>query len=340
MSWVFAGGAPAAGPIYVGERDLQTVIDAAPDHAEVVCDRGRRVTITKTVVIDKPLTLRGLNAKLPDGLDRTAILEVLAPGVSITDFELHGNAKTVSQDHRAPMISIHAGDFRVERGRFIDSSKDGVEIQCRNDKGQTEGDIVGGVIRDIVGRGVVRDVVSIMGSALNDGRKVRNVLVDNIRGYDSRLRGVVEVSDGSENITVRTVYAERCVYAVDVQDHGKPKQVNRNIRVEDVYAVDCRHALRTANRPFGHANLVIRDVVAERCAEPLMVKNTRGLTLHGVRVLDPPGDKPAVKIEKCSGVSIRDVTVDGGKAETGSASGVVIEGCEGVSIDGVWIEKG
>lgn len=331
------------GAVYVGERDLQTVIDAAADYAEVVCDRGRRVTISQTVVIRKPLTLRGLNAQLPEGLGETPILEVVAAGVSITDFELHGNAATVSQDNRSALISIHAGDFRVERGLFVDSSKDGLEVTTEPGKGPSAGDIVGGIVRDIVGRGVVRDVVSISGSNLNDGRKVRNVLVDNIRGYDSQLRGVVEVSDGAENVTVRKVYAERCVYGVDVQDHGEEKQVNRHVLIEDLYAVDCKHALRTANRPFAHSGLVIRDVVAERCTEPLLIKHTRGVRLEGVRVLEHPAGEAAVVVERCAGVVIRDVTVSGdggGDEKAKRQSALQILNSSDVTIQGVRLEEG
>src|SRR6185369_8540779 len=102
------------------------------------------------------------------------------------------------------------------------SSKDGVMI---DGDGSKDEDIVGGGVRDIVGRGVVRDTVSISGSS-GHGRKIRNVLVDNVRCYNSRLRGAVEVSDGTDNITVRKVYAEDAVYALDVQDHKEPGQSN------------------------------------------------------------------------------------------------------------------
>ena len=307
--------------------DLQKTLDAAPANATIVCDRNEQIRIAETVGITKPVTIRGLNAALIDSLGKTSILRVASEGFAITDFELYGNDATVEQDVRAPLITIEEGNFRVERGRFVNSSKDGVEINTVPDGG----DIVGGIVRDVVGVGVVRDVVSISGSGRTDGLKVRNILVENVRGYDSRLRGPVEVSDGAENITVRTVYAERCVYAVDVQDHNKPPQINRNIVIEDVYAVDCRYAIRNANRPFGHVNLTIRDVVAERCPEPLRILNTTGVTVENVRISGHTGDRPAMVVRACDDVVIRDVVIAG----KGTMAAMLVRNSGNIRVDGL-----
>src|SRR5262249_50695512 len=145
-----------------------------------------------------------------------------AEGVTITDFELRGNCDSVPQKERCALMIVRAGGFRIERGLFVDSSKDGVMVDGPEVKDK---DIVGGVIRDIVGRRCVRDVVSLGGGGVH-GHRIRNVLVENVCGYDSRLRGAVEVSDGTDNITVRKVYAERSVYALDVQDHGEKLEIN------------------------------------------------------------------------------------------------------------------
>jgi nitrous oxidase accessory protein NosD len=141
--------------IQVGDRNLQEVIQAAPPHAVIVCNRNRLLTLAAPIVIDKPLTLRGVYAQLPEGLGNSSLIVVQAAGVSITDFELHGNAASVKQEDRAPLLRIHAGAFAVARGLFVDSSKDGVMIEA------ADKDLVGGVVRDIVGVGVIRDVVSI-----------------------------------------------------------------------------------------------------------------------------------------------------------------------------------
>jgi hypothetical protein len=324
----FAPGADSPSDIfYAGSLDLQQVIDAAPSNAIVRCDPNRVVTLSVPVTIRKPLTLTGLRARLPEKLGNTALVVVEAKGVSVTDFELTGNADSVPQSERAPLLIIHAGEFRVERGSFLNSSKDGVMI---DGTGSTNEDLVGGIVRDIVGRGVVRDTVSISGSSGN-GRKIRNVLVDNVRCYDSRLRGAVEVSDGAENITVRKVYAESAVYAIDVQDHNQPGQANRNVVIEDIYAVRCKHALRTANTRKGHANLTIRDVTAQQCEIPIQISHTANVHLSNVRVLDHESGKPAIQIADCRGVSVRDVVVENA---TVKGPALLLLNSDDASIDG------
>jgi len=191
-------------------------------------------------------------------------------------------------------------------------------------------DLVGGVVRDIVGRGVVRDVVSISGSSGN-GPKIRNVLVDNIRCYDSRLRGAVEVSDGTDNITVRKVYAESAVYALDVQDHKKPGQSNRNVVIEDIYAVHCKHVIRTANSRKGHDNLTVRDITGRQCAIPIQISHTANVYLSNVRILDHESGKPPVQISDCHGVFVRDVAVENISVK---GPALLLENCDETLVDG------
>jgi hypothetical protein len=319
---------PASPVVQVGQRNLQDVIRAAPPHSVILCDRNRPVTLSAPVVIDKPLTLRGLHARLPEQLGNTSLLVVQAAGVSITDFELHGNVSSVKQAERAPLLRIHAGGFTVERGLFVDSSKDGVMIEAG------EKDMVGGVVRDIVGVGVIRDVVSISGG--NNGAKIRNVLVDNVRGYRSSLRGAVEVSDGTDNVTVRKVYAEECVYAVDVQDHNRPHQDNRNVVVQDIYALRCKHALRTANSPKGHTNLTIRDVTAERCDAPIKVSYTENVVLDNVRVIDHNSPNSPLTFVRCNGLSIRDVTILNTACKKAA---LLVQDCNQTTIDGLVLRR-
>jgi hypothetical protein len=320
---------PAATVILVGSRNLQEVIQSAPSHSVLMCNRNLPVTLSTPITIDKPLTLRGLNARLPERLGNTSLIIVLAPGVSITDFELHGNASSVSQNDRAPLLRIGAGDFAVERGLFTDSSKDGIMIEA------ADKDIVGGVVRDIIGVGVIRDTVSISGGT--QGAKIRNVLADNVRAYKSSRRGAVEVSDGTDNVTVRKVYAENCVYAVDVQDHNQPRQDNRNVVVQDIYALHCKHALRTSNSPKGHLNLTIRDVTAERCELPLSISNTDNVILENVRVLNHESSGASIAAISCNGLSIHDVTVVN-TASKGAA--LLLKDCNHTTIDGVVLRGG
>jgi hypothetical protein len=318
----------AADSVQAGTRDLQQVLDAAPPNATVYCDPNREAVLTAPVRISKPVTLWGLNARLPEKLGKTPLLVVAASGVAITNFKLRGNVDSVPQSERAPLIVIAAGDFRIEKGELIDSSKDGLMISG-DDAGS---DIVGGVIRDLVGRRVTRDLVSIGGSSGSSRFRIRNVLVDNVRAYGSALRGAVEVSDGADNVTVRKVYAEDSVYAVDVQDHGKPGQVNSNVVIEDVYALRCKHALRTANRPLGHSYLTIRDITAKECAESIVISNTDNVTVTNVRVIDHKGPAAPVAVRNANGFTLRDVLIENTAVKT---PGVLLHNVDGALIDGV-----
>jgi nitrous oxidase accessory protein NosD len=184
-AWVAAADQPNASGgdhpriIYVDDRDPATVIAAAPAHSIVICDRNRQVTLSEPVRIRRPLTLRGLNARLPEKLGKTPLVVVEAEGVVVTDFELHGNGDTVSQADRAPLLVLEAGGFCVERGSFSNSSKDGILIDGAA-AGRAGADLAGGVVRDIVGRVIRRDLVSVGGGG-QEGHRIRNVLIDNVR---------------------------------------------------------------------------------------------------------------------------------------------------------------
>ncbi len=314
--------------IDVAGHDLQQVIDSAPPHSTIICDPNRQLTLSTPIRIRKPLTLRGLNAKLPEKLSKTSLLSIHAERVTVSNFVLTGNADSVPQPERAPLMVIEAGDFRIESGQFFNSSKDGIMITPGT---PGEGDLVGGVVRDIVGHKIIRDLVSI-GGAAGGARKVRNLLVDNVRLYGSDLRGAVEVSDGSENITVRKVYAEDAIYAVDVQDHGGKQESDRHVVIEDVYALRCRHAIRTANSPRGHAYLTLRDITADQCAAPVRITNIDNVVIVNVRIINHKGDSQPVEFRNCNGLSIRDVIIDG-TAHRGPA--VLLVNCDSVIVDGV-----
>jgi hypothetical protein len=249
--------------------------------------------------------------------------------VTITDFALRGNTDTVDQVDRAPLLSVRAGRFLIENGTFRDSSKDGVEVH--GGEGRSES-IAGGVLRNLTGYNIGRDAVSLSGDAGGE-LPLRDILVENIRCFGSPRRGAVEVSDGTRNITVRTVYAEDCVYAVDIQDHGERGQVNRHIVVEDVYASRCQFAIRMAVRPIGHRNITLKDVTAENClsSPPLRLNHVDQLTVSNVRVTDFTGESP-LTVTNCDGVILRDVFIDRAQLEDVA---IRIEDCNQVFVSGV-----
>ena len=309
-AFAVAESVAAEPPIFrVDAAELQSAVDRASPYSVLVADRDRPVEINATVRIDKPLTLVGLNMRLEAGLAKTSILEVVAEGVTIRDFALEGNGDSVEQSDRAPLIVMRRGRFLIENGETNNSAKDGVMITPVKEYG----DIEHGVIRNLTARDTIRDVVSIGGRG-HEGLYVRHLVVENIRSYGSELRGPVEVSDGSEHITVRDVYAESSFYGVDVQDHSRPGMINRYIVIDGVQVKDCVTAIRTANRDFGHDGLTIRNVtgVAFRPSDrwrPLHVANTSNLVIENVRLQGGPPEAPWVLIQNSDNLVLRNVTV-------------------------------
>lgn len=322
--------------MYVGQRDIQAIIDAAPPHGTVVVDRAESVTLGASLAIDKPLTLKGLKARLAEGADQTPLLLVCANGVTVSDFTLVGNLGSVSKQGRASLISVLADDFVIENGSVSNSARHGVLVtaarrgrDCRN-----------GVVRNIAGYRIDRDVVSIEGAG-ERGRAVRDVRVENIRGYNSPSRGTVEVADGCEDILVSNVYAESSVYGVDVSDHNQPKQANRRITVMDVSVKNCAYAVKAGNTPKGHCGLVIRNVVGEGRWRPdgkwphypITVSYTDDVTIENVRIRDL-GKPTAIRVRSGTGVTIRNVQLD----LAGSRGPAVLVGdCSKALLDGITI---
>ncbi len=297
------GSAPV---IKAGDRNLHDVIAEAPPYSIILFDRVQCVELDNTLVIDKPLTLRGLNASLAKGVSLTQLVLVTSENVTITDFELHGNVGTVEYAERASLISIQASNFVVERGLVTKASKHGLEVRNRG------GVVKNGVIRDIVARDIARDGVSIVGT----GGTTKNILIENVRAYNSHDRGAVEASDGSDNITIRNIYAEDCVYAVDViHDHGRPDQVCNNHLVENVHAVRCSRAVQTSNKPLGHSGLILRNIIAEQVDLPVQVSNTAGVIIDGVHVFGHEKGGPLIRISDCRGVRVSNVTILSGNFE-------------------------
>ncbi len=310
-------------------NNLQQIIDGAQPYSTIIFNPSHQLLISTPIVLHKPLTLKGLNARLPDELGDQSIIVVKSENVTITDFELTGNASTVPQSERAALITVYTGDFRIERGKLKNSSKDGIEVDSRDFPNPVDG----GVIRNIVGKGCIRDVISLGGPAGNKTH-IKNIFVENIRGYDSNLRGTVEVSDGAENITVRKIYAENCIYAIDVQDHNK-SEINKNILIDDVYAIRCQHAIRTANHENGHSFLSIENITAVACEKSLYVKNTNHVKIQNLNVLDYNGEEEAaIHISNCDALTMNNIGFE--KCASGKEA-LLIENCNNVTVDDIKI---
>lgn len=317
------------------ESEFQTLLDKAPAGAVVICEQSKPLEISTTLLVRKPVTLRGFKACLQPQLGKTPILIADAEGVTLTDIEMRGNYDTVDQKHRAPLIHIKRGGFRIERCKFFDGSKDGIMVTPEDGAG----DIVGGVIRDIEGARMGRDLVSLSGG--NGGLRIRDVTVENVRLKTGFLRGAVEVSDGTDNITVRHVVAEDAVYAIDVQDHGAVKKKtgnrcapNTKVLLEDVTAVRCKHIVRTANHaPPAHADLTLRDFTGRDCQEPVRISNTTRVLIENLCITnEKPLDESPVELRNDQQIVIRNVTVKG-TAE--GVAPVVANGCTDVKMERV-----
>jgi len=296
------------------ETDFQTLLDKAPTGAVVVCEQTKPLEISTTLLLRKPMTLRGFKASLPPKLGKTPILIADAEKITLTDIEMHGNYDSVDQKRRAPLIHLKRGGFRIERCKFFDGSKDGIMVTPEDGTG----DIVGGTIRDIEGARMGRDLVSLSGG--NGGQRIRDVTVENVRLIKGYHRGAVEVSDGTDNITVRHVYAEDAHYAIDVQDHGpiKPKTgnacaPNTKVLLEDFTAVRCQNIIRTANHsPPEHADLTLRDFTGKNCEEPVRISNTTRVLIENLTVINEKLlDESPIELRNDHHVVIRNATVRG-----------------------------
>lgn len=322
----FAGG---------NQAELQAVLDKAPAGAVVVCEQTQPLDISMSLLLDKPMTLRGLKARLQPKVGKTPILIADATGITLTDIELHGNYDSVNQQHRAPLIQLKRGGFQIERCKFSDGTKDGIMVTPEDGKG----DIVGGTIRDIEGARMGRDLVSLGGG--NGGQRIRDVTVENVRLIKGYHRGAVEVSDGADNITVRRVYAEDAPYAIDVQDHGPVKAKtgracapNTKVFLEDVTAVRCQNLIRTANcETLKHADLTLRNFTARDCAEPLRIRNTTRVLIENLTVSnDKPLDRSPIELNNDHNVIIRNATI---KMSTEGVPPVTIFACTDVQFERV-----
>ena len=168
-------------------------------------------------------------------------------------------------------------------------------------------DIVGGEVRDIKAFRMGRDAVSISGG--NNGLRIRDVTVRNVRLERGYHRGAVEVSDGTDNISVRDVYAEDAVYAIDVQDHGKPS-TDTNISIENVEAIRCKHIIRTANGPRGHDHLTLRNFLGKECTLPVQISFTKHVRIEQLKIENHIDRKsPPIRLQSCDDVLLKGLSI-------------------------------
>ncbi len=207
--------------------ELRERIEAAEPHSTVTYPGSERLMLHEPLVIKKPLTFRGLKARIPEGEEHLGVI-IQSRGVEMTHFDIIGNGL-----RPAGPIKAGRGGFVIRNGRVAKSGRHGIWNQ---------GEINGGLVRDIVSRDMRRDTVSLVGRK----PKGRNLVIENIRAPGSDIRGALEIADGCEKVVARNIYAEDCVYAVSVEDDGEAGcDVNTDVRLEGIVAVDCKLAITT-----------------------------------------------------------------------------------------------
>lgn len=313
-------------------RDLNKQIQRAKSGDVLRANQECLFTVKKAIKIKKKLKIRNLRVRLKDGVGLTPIFKVLAEGVVIQNFVLYGNRKTVSQADRMSLILVFRSKCTIRNGVFVGATQNGVLVRP-SDKGK---EIVGGRFENLVGRGCVRDVVSI--STRDAGRlKSRNIVVKNIEAYDSRKKGAVEVSDGARNIYVENVYAERCVYAVDIQDHNKgAREKNSRIRISKVHAKNSKYAIHSETSDIGHSDIVIRNVRAENCNQAIYLKNIGKLSIDGVDSDGHRGKGNGVELYNCNDLTLKHVKF----ATKNGLSAVLLKNSSKITIHDVKLNNG
>ena len=122
------------------------------------------------------------------------------------------------------------------------------------------------------------------------------------------------------------------IYAVDWQDHNSKSEINRNVKIDDVYAMNCGYAIRNAVHDFGHSNLTITNIIAENCEEPIKLMNTDNVLVQNIRIIGQKGDKNPMFAANCDGLVIKNVTIENTNS---SLEGIRLENCDEVLIDGI-----
>ena len=101
--------------INVIDGDLNSAIKMASTGDTIQCDPDFQILTDSTFVIDKSISLFGLNAKLEDGVGKTEILKVTADNVHIADIQVTGNYDTIRENQRTSLITLEAEGFVIER---------------------------------------------------------------------------------------------------------------------------------------------------------------------------------------------------------------------------------
>mmetsp|Transcript_14734 Transcript_14734/g.59889 ORF Transcript_14734/g.59889 Transcript_14734/m.59889 type:complete len:735 (-) Transcript_14734:203-2407(-) len=262
-------------------------------------------TIDKPVRVSVPLTIRGVHARVKNGRF-IPVFDVRGDNVTITDCQLVGNFGTIFETRRRPLIYARGSNFVLERLKFFKGSKDGIEVIPRNSHTNK---IRNGLIRDIVGYDMNRDVVSLDGNGRNDdsgGDIISNITIENVRSHTSLGAGAVEISDGVSKISVRNVYAVNSRYALTVQDHLGVGEENRRIIASNIVADYSRYTLvAQTNFTLAHRRMDARRVMSYMCWKSVFLRHVDKARVMDVRSRNsrhPDNDADIIDCNQFTGI--------------------------------------
>ena len=309
-------------PIEIGDRDVQTVLEEAPEGATVEASSAdQRVVSSPVTITTDGLTVRGLSLKLADGANAN-VVEIRASDVRFEDFAIDG-AKDAQADtfEDSGVVVCDASNVLVRNGRIRDVDRHGVlvgppEPPARAESVEAGDELKGTAVSDVTISDVRVDDPNRDGCSVQ-GYNVTNVHVERVRTFGSRDRGCVEANDGTSHVTIKNCYAEKCAYVAAVQDHFH--YGNAHVSILHNTAVNCRKLVDT------QTSLVHRDVSVvgnvgrnlTGAVEPwddefsgpggMFLGQVDGLRIAGNRVEGV--DSTGIAVEECTDLSVIDNSV-------------------------------
>ncbi|KAJ8906833.1 hypothetical protein NDN08_003319 [Rhodosorus marinus] len=324
--WLICGSHGKAIVLKCGSS-LREEIEKADKYDILVSNGGCKWEVSKAIIINKPLTLKGIHVTLQSGVVGS-IFSLRSNRITISDFTVIGNRDSVTKGQS--LINAYRSGFVIENGALKSSSSHGIRVAPVS--GGLE--IDGGVIRDVVGHRNIGNVV-LLSTSRGGKTSTRNVLVENVRAYDSKFKGALEVSNGVQDIFAQTLYAERCVFAFAVQDQSLNQQSIRRVFLTSVVARKCDYGVLSKGG-VRHYDISISGVIIENCKTAMTLHNLNWGRVYDVRVIDAGDGKPQIGILKSDNLTLRDVSFMG-KSQSGSA--VLIRESNKVRVSGVMLSE-
>jgi hypothetical protein len=101
--------------------------------------------------------------------------------------------------------------------------------------------------------------------------------------------------------------------------------------IENVFAVRCKHIIRTANSERGHAHLTLRNLSGMSCQWPVQISHTQNVKLENLVILGHTSDAlPPIGLKNCHRVVVKNAIV---QTANFSDQPVQSQTCTAVSIE-------